>query len=319
MTKYYNKISNINNIYNNNLTEHMKNDTDDSGYSDIDEDLGDMVYVTPRSITLKKNKKKIIKEYFLESYKIPSNLIKNLEVNIDYKDSKECPYNISINNFFIKPSLNGEELEVFFPKLKKKFIWNDTLNRYFLNRDIYGDYIIFYQKGDTEYDYKGIYKKSNNEFKIKVNRLDKLEKISNSNYLFHIDNDYKNKYQAQFKGGSLFIQFPYNNDINKLGPFIINKKYNFPVYQGKSHNLKDYNLYFTKKNGKYCGTFLGRKIYLEENNNIYNFKGLFNILLFCISMYLFINDENKQILTFLLAYFYPIFYIIFYLVINFYK
>ena len=88
MTKYYNKISNINNIYNNNLIEHMKNDTDDSGYSDIDEDLGDMVYVTPRSLTLKKNKKKIIKEYFLESYKIPSNLIKNLEVNIDYKDSK---------------------------------------------------------------------------------------------------------------------------------------------------------------------------------------------------------------------------------------
>ena len=36
-------------------------EVDNSGYTDLDEDLSDMVYVTPRSLILKKNKKKLLK------------------------------------------------------------------------------------------------------------------------------------------------------------------------------------------------------------------------------------------------------------------
>ena len=40
----------------------------------------------------------------MQSYKIPNNLIKNLELNIDVKESNECSYNIAITNFILNPS-----------------------------------------------------------------------------------------------------------------------------------------------------------------------------------------------------------------------
>ena len=107
------------------------------------------------------------------------------------------------------------------------------MNRYYLNSDK-NNYLILNRKGDTDYEYNGIYTRSNIDYKININRLDKLDKLDNSNYLFHIENDNKNKYQAQLKNGMLNIQFPFNNNVNKLGPFILDNNYNFPIYRWKS-------------------------------------------------------------------------------------
>lgn len=280
-------------------------EVDNSGYTDLDEDLSDMVYVTPRSLTLKKNKKKIIKEYFMESYKIPNNLIKNLELNIDTEKSDDCPYNFNINNFILKPSIDGKTLDFIFPKFDK-FVWDEDLNRYNLHSNK-SNFLILSKKGDTDYDYKGIYTMSNIDYNIKINRIDNINKLDNSNYLFHIENS-KDKYQAQLKNGNLNIQFPYKNNLNKLGPFVLDNSYKVPIYRGKSSNLKDYHIYFKKLGNKFCGNFLGKKIYMEKQKNIYDFKYFFNILIFIISIYLFLIDQNKNLVKFFTSYFYPFFY-----------
>lgn len=228
-----------------------------------DENLDGMVYVTANKNYNKENKY----EHFTEFIKLSKDIYSTLEMNLDYDKSTVTPFNVAMNNMFLKPLNNGNELLVVLPKANKeeKFIWNNNLYKYFLNGNTSGDYIALLEKGNNDHEYNAIYYKLEQKNYVKIRKLPDLHALNpNANYIIY--KDLNNKFEAKTINDNLYFEITDKNDkILSIGPLKRNNSYDFPVYNGLSSMDKIFYVYFTdwELNGKFKGKYQNIEFVVE--------------------------------------------------------
>tara|TARA_B100001248_G_scaffold239665_1_gene205122 strand:- start:569 stop:1486 length:918 start_codon:yes stop_codon:yes gene_type:complete len=294
-------------------------------FSDIDENLSDMVYVKPSV----KKYKKIIEhnDDSAQPIKLPSDLEYDLEVNLDQSKSSANVFNIFSNNLFLQPSSDGSQLTVKFPIPPSNppviYMWVDSKNGYYINGDESQSSITFLSQGSDEYTYEAVTNQLGQINYVNVQKLNTLYQVTNYlNYKFSLSSDPDKKYDAYTEDNSLYFDLP-NQDgtITTVGPLVLDTNYNFPVYHGTEGVGKVTYCYFTDKDTlNFTGKYLGQEFTLEAEVQGISVIGIFYFILTIIALILSYKcNKGIDILHLCCAFYYSPCYIIYILIFNFSK